>query len=90
MALNIKDPNTERLANEVAALTGESKTRAIREALSERKQRLLLARSGRGRGDRMVDLLQRRLWPRLPEGVRGSVLSKAEEEAILGFGPKGT
>src|SRR5262245_54815100 len=30
MALNIKDPETERLAGEIAALTGESKTGAIR------------------------------------------------------------
>ncbi len=89
MALNIKDPETERLASEIVALTGESKTGAIRQALNERKQRLLLARSGRGRGDRMVDLLERRLWPRLPEGVRGSVLTKDQEEAILGFGPEG-
>ncbi len=89
MALNIKDPETERLASEIVALTGESKTGAIRQALNERKQRLLLARSGRGRGDRMIDLLERRLWPRLPEGVRGSVLTKDQEEAILGFGPEG-
>jgi antitoxin VapB len=90
MALNIKDPETERLASEIAAMTGESKTGAIRRALNERKQRLLLAQSGRARGDRMVDLLERRLWPRLPHGVRGSHLSKEEEEAILGFGPEGT
>ena len=86
MALSIKDAETERLATEIAALTGESKTRAIRQALSERKQRLLLAQSGRGRGDRMVELLERQLWPRLPAGARGSVLSKEQEEAILGFG----
>jgi hypothetical protein len=30
MALNIKDPETERLAAEVATLTGESKTAAVR------------------------------------------------------------
>jgi antitoxin VapB len=89
MALNIKDPETERLASEIAAMTGESKTGAIRRALSERKQRLLLARSGMARGDRMVDLLERRLWPRLPRGVRGSQLSKEQEEAILGFGSEG-
>jgi antitoxin VapB len=89
MALNIKDPETERLAGEVAALTGESKTQAERQALGERKQRLLLARSGRGRGDRMVDLLERKLWPQLPEGVRGSVLSKEQEEAVLGISPEG-
>lgn len=90
MALNIKDPETERLAGEVAALAGESKTGAIRQALSERKQRLLLAQGGRRPGDRMVDLLERRVWPRLPEGVRGSLLSKEQEEAILGFGQEGT
>lgn len=89
MALNIKDPETERLASEVSALTGESKTGAIRGALRERKQRLQLARSGRGRGDRMIDVLERRLWPSLPEGVRGSATSKEQEAEILGFGPEG-
>ncbi len=89
MPLNIKDPETERLAAEIAALTGESKTGAIRRALAERKQRLLLAHSGRGRGDRMVDLLEKRLWPSLPAGVRGSSMTKDAEEAILGFGPDG-
>jgi antitoxin VapB len=89
MALNIKDPETERLAGEVAALAGESKTGAVRQALRERRRRLLLARSGLGRGDRMVALLERRLWPRLPEGVRGSAIDKDEEERLLGFGPDG-
>jgi antitoxin VapB len=89
MALNIKDPEAERLAAEVAALTGESKTGAIRKALAERKQRVLLARSGRGRGDRLVELLERRVWPSLPEGVRGRPLSKDEEETILGYGRGG-
>lgn len=89
MALNIKDPETERLAGEVAALTGESKTGAIRQALTERKRRLLLARGEASRGDRMVGVLERRLWPRLPAGVRGVALSKEREEAILGYGPDG-
>jgi antitoxin VapB len=89
MALNIKDQETEQLAGEVAALAGESKTGAVREALRERKQRLLLARGGLGRGERIVELLERRFWPRLPEGVRGSTLSKEDEEQILGFGPDG-
>ncbi|MBA2633759.1 MAG: type II toxin-antitoxin system VapB family antitoxin [Chloroflexi bacterium] len=89
MGLNIKDAETERLASEIAALTGESKMGAVRQALSERKQRLLLARSGMARGDRMVGLLEQRLWPRLPAGVRGSELSKEQEEAILGYGAEG-
>jgi antitoxin VapB len=72
MALNIKDRETEQLAADVASLAGESKTAAIRQALRERRQRLLLARGGRGRGDRMVDVLEASLWPKLPAGVRGT------------------
>lgn len=89
MALNIKDPETEHLAADVAALAGESKTAAIRQALRERKQRLLLARGGRGRGDRLADVLEGRLWPTLPAGVRGRPVTRAEREAILGYGPEG-
>jgi antitoxin VapB len=85
MPLNIKDPVTEKLASEVAAMTGESKTGAIRQALVERKSRLLRASGGVARGDRMVALLERGLWPRLSPDVRGKALTKHEEEAILGF-----
>lgn len=89
MALNIKDPETEQLAAEVAALTGDTKTGAIRCALRERKRRLILAQTGMARGDRMVALLERRLWPDLPPEVMTQVLSREQEEAILGFGPDG-
>lgn len=84
MALNIKDPETERLAADVATLARESKTEAVRQALRERKQRPLLVRSRSGRGDRMIDVLERRLWPSLPDGVRGVAVTKAQREAILG------
>jgi antitoxin VapB len=90
MALNIKDSETEQLAADVAHLAGESKTAAIRQALRERRQRLLLARGGRrGRGDRMVDVVEARLWPNLPAGVRGTPVTRPEREAILGYGPQG-
>jgi antitoxin VapB len=36
MALNIKDPATEALARELAALTGEKLTQSVRIALEER------------------------------------------------------
>lgn len=39
MALNIRNHETERLATELAALTGETKTRAVTEALKERLDR---------------------------------------------------
>jgi len=45
MALSLKDPETDRLAREVAQLTGESLTMAVRTALAER-----LARERRRRG----------------------------------------
>lgn len=89
MPLNIKDPVTERLVREVTAMTGESKTGAVRQALRERKQRLLIARSGALRGDRMVELLEQRLWPNLTDDVRGRPLTRAEEDEILGYGPAG-
>jgi antitoxin VapB len=39
MALSIRDPETDRLARELAALTGETLTQAIRRSVSERLQR---------------------------------------------------
>lgn len=44
MALSLKDPETDRLAREVARLTGESLTEAVRRALAERLQRERLRR----------------------------------------------
>lgn len=40
MAMNIKNSETQRLARELAALTGESLTAAIIEALRERLKRM--------------------------------------------------
>jgi antitoxin VapB len=40
MTLNIKDPEAHRLAQAIAAETGETMTRAVKEALRERLERL--------------------------------------------------
>jgi antitoxin VapB len=45
MALSLKDKETDRLAREVAALTGETLTDTIRIALSERLERERLRRA---------------------------------------------
>lgn len=45
MALSLKDPETDRLAREVARLTGESLTEAVRTALAERLERERLRRA---------------------------------------------
>ncbi len=89
MALNIKDRETERLAAEVAALAGESKTRAVKVALQERRARLAVRRGERDpRGD-FVRFLETEVWPQVPRKVRGRRTSKREWERILGFGPQG-
>jgi len=40
MALNIKDPRTDQIVRELAALTGEGVTTAIRKSVEERLQRI--------------------------------------------------
>jgi antitoxin VapB len=87
MALHIKNPDIERLVSEVAQLTGESKTRAIRVALEERKQRLGLRGKARSRKDEMLRFLEREVWPKVPDDERGKRLTREEENAILGCGP---
>jgi antitoxin VapB len=52
MALNIKNPDTHRLAKELAALTGESMSDAVAEAVRER-----LARVRSQHGGRLADQL---------------------------------
>ena len=89
MALNIKNREVERLAAEVAALANESKIEAIRRALLDRRERLVLQRSGASRSDRIEALLRHRIWPRIPEDVVGKGVSREEKEAILGYGAEG-
>ena len=54
MALSLKDAETDRLAREVAKLTGESLTEAVRKALAERLER---ERRRRGRDKGLVERL---------------------------------
>jgi antitoxin VapB len=89
MALNIKDSETIRLADELAALTGETKTRAVKTALEERKQRLARGLSPSRRARRLVDLLEGEIWPQVPLDALGKPISREQHEAILGYGPEG-
>jgi antitoxin VapB len=88
MPLNIKNADVERLAAEVARLTGESKTEAIRRALEERRRRLKSA-SADDRRARVLRFLEKKVWPSLPASERGRRLSREEEDDILGYGPGG-
>lgn len=89
MALNIKNTEVERLAEEISRLTGESKTEAVRRALEERKGRLAFRVSDDNRADRLRAFLEREVWPVIPPEQLGRPLTKEEEEAILGYGESG-
>jgi antitoxin VapB len=88
VALNIKDPETERLAREVAQLTGESKTGAIRTALRERRQRLALAHPGSDRERVWREVLEE-ISAEIPQELLGAAPSKQEQDEILGYGEHG-
>ena len=88
MALNLKNPEVERLAAEISRITGESKTEAIRRALEERRRRLK-GPSATERRKRVLRFLKTRVWPSIPKDQLGRRLSHEEEDAILGYGPDG-
>ncbi len=77
MALSIKDPETERLARNLARLTGETITTATKRAIEERLRRV-------GSQSRRAALLEemaeiRRRWAAMP------VLDDRTPEEILGY-----
>lgn len=92
MALNIKDSETEKLAAEVAELTGDSKTGAVRQALRERRDRLRLESGHKEEKPYagMTKWLETEIWPQIPDELKGRPpMTKEEVEEILGIGPEG-
>jgi antitoxin VapB len=89
VALNIKNREVERLAEEASRLAGESKTESIRKALEERVARLRLRVVRRDRRADLMRYLEREVWPGVPEDVLGRRLTRREEDGILGYGPEG-
>lgn len=81
MALNIRNPETEELADTLARLTGETKTEAVRRALQERLKRVRAERAGRTLADELDEIALH--CARLP--VRDS---RAADE-ILGYDEHG-
>ena len=74
---------------EVAGLTNETKTEAVRRALLERRNRLC-ARTGKSSAHRTLrECLERSVWPLAPPAELGRSLSRDEEDQILGYGPEG-
>lgn len=75
MALNIRNPKTEELASQLAALTGETKTEAVTRALEERLA-VVKHRQKQSRLDDRLDEIARHCAS-LP------VLDKRKPDAIL-------
>lgn len=89
MALNIKNAEVERLATEIARLTGESKTEAIRQALLDRRARLGQRITPKARRGRLMSFLEREVWGRVPPDQVGHAPTREEREHILGYGVDG-
>jgi antitoxin VapB len=83
VALNIKDPEVDRLATELAARMHTNKTDAIRQAL--RAQLGLLESLAGDRHDRLLDVMRTEIWPLLTDR---SPITKREREEILGYDPE--
>lgn len=89
MALTIKNPEVERLAEEVARLSGQNKTQAIRQALEEKRDRLSLRVSDAARASQRLRFLEREIWADIPPELLGKPHDDALDDEILGYGPDG-
>ena len=81
MVLNIKDPATDRLARELARVTGESITVAARVALEERLARVRRAQDASTRGQVGEEIIR--------GGRARRTLDDRPEQEILGYGEDG-
>lgn len=81
MALNIKDPETDRLARALAAATGETITVAARRAIEERLERVRAREAAPAAADALAGIIAR--------GRRRSMLDDRSAEQILGYDGQG-
>lgn len=81
MALNIRNPETERLAADLAKLTGKTKTQAVTEALRDRLERLRRQRTGRRLADDLDEIAR--------HCAALQVLDERDADEILGYDEHG-
>lgn len=81
MPISIKNPRTERLARQLANLTGETITHAVEEAVAERYARLRRARANRSLGSDLTEIALR--------CARRPNVSTMSDEEILGYDDSG-
>ncbi|MBV8844656.1 MAG: type II toxin-antitoxin system VapB family antitoxin [Bryobacterales bacterium] len=78
MALNIRNPEAEQLAAELAKQTGETKTEAVTKALRDRLMRVRRERSQRRLADELEEIAK--------HAASLPVLDSRTAEEILGYG----
>lgn len=89
MTLKIEDPETEKLATEVAEMTGASETEVVREALRERRDRIHPTPRRQRTPGEIQRWLETEVWPLVPAVERGRPpMTKAEKAQALGYGPE--
>ena len=81
MTLNIRDPEVEELAAELARITGETKTAAVAIALRDRLVRVRHARDTMRPAERLLAIGQ--------ECAGLQVLDERSDEEILGYDKDG-
>jgi antitoxin VapB len=88
MALSLKDPETDRLAREVAKLTGESLTEAVRKSLAERleRERLRRGKPAKGLAEQLNEIAK--LARRCPIWIPG-LRTKSSDMTKMGCGADG-
>ncbi len=82
MALSLKDPETDALARQVAKLTGETLTEAVRTALSERLARERLKRGKPADLIARVETIARR-------HIARPILDSRSDDEIMGYDENG-
>jgi hypothetical protein len=63
--------------------------RRLRAALETAQVRSSRASDQTLRAARVRRFLEKEVWPSIPPALRGTTISKAEREEILGYGPEG-
>jgi len=89
MAINIRNAKLERLADELADISGESRTVTILHALEERRQRIVRVPARKPRLAQVLEFLEKEIWPNIPKNRRGRCVTRNERERILGYGKSG-
>jgi hypothetical protein len=89
MAINIRNAKVERLADEIADMTGESRTATILQALEERRETIVRVSARKPRLSSVIAFLEKGIWPNVPKNLLGRRLTKSERERVLGYGKHG-